>query len=259
MFIKHKTIRRQYNLFRTFANWWVYYVEKMGLSGYPLAFVTRAGVRVRVPKELYPEFKSIFLREHYLEGLSLPLPERPVVVDIGANVGFFSLFAASKWGGRVFAYEPVGANHDEMVRNVKANPDIAVKCVRAAVSGATGSAEIACGAEAFPTTAKVCTAGGAVKTERVRAVTLLQIMEEEGLAGVDLLKMDCEGSEFSILYGSTAETLRRIGQMAIEVHPDPDDGRKNAGALSAFLLSTGFKVSTNAKGTYLWAQRPPSF
>ena len=255
MFIKNKTVRRQYNLFRTFSNWWVYYAEKMGLAGYPLAFVTRAGVRVRVPKGLYPEFKSIFLREHYLEGLGLPLGQRPVVVDIGANVGFFSLFAASRWGGRVFAYEPVGSNYDEMVKNVEANPGIAVRCVRAAVSGAPGSVEVACGAEAFPTTAKVCAAGAAEKTERVRALTLLQIMEEEGLAGVDLLKMDCEGSEFSILYGSTAETLRRIGQMAIEVHPDPGDGEKNAAALSAFLASAGFSVSTNARGTYLWAQK----
>ena len=83
----------------------------MGLCGSPLVFLTRSGVTIRVPKELYPEFKSIFLREHYLEGLCLPLTERPVVVDIGANVGFFSLFAVSKWGARVFSYEPVKANY----------------------------------------------------------------------------------------------------------------------------------------------------
>ena len=32
-----------------------------------------------------------------------------------------------------FSYEPVGANYDEMVKNVQANAGIAVKCVRAAV------------------------------------------------------------------------------------------------------------------------------
>ncbi len=228
MLLKNKAVRRQYNLFRTFSNWWLYYAEKAGLATLPLVFLTRGGVSVTVPDELYPEFKSIFLREHYLEGLSLPLVARPVVVDIGANVGFFTLFAASKWSARVFSYEPVGANYDEMVKNVQANAGIAVKCVRAAVSGEPGSVEIACGPETFPTTAKVGAAGGASKSETVRAVTLLQIMEEEGLAGVDLLKIDCEGSEFSILYGSTGETLRRVGQVAIEVHPDPVTEKERA-------------------------------
>ena len=252
--LKNRAVRRQINLFGTFANWWVYYAEKIGLAGLPLTFLTRQGILVRVPRDLYPEFKSIFLREHYLEGLVLPLRVRPVIVDIGANVGFFSLFAVSKWEGRVFSYEPVGANYDEMVKSVRANPGIEVKCVRAAVSGETGWVEIFCGGEPFPTTAKVGKGDGEVKGETVRAVTLLEIMEEEGLSVVDLLKMDCEGSEFSILYGSTGKTLERIGQMAIEVHPDPADERKNASALSAFLASAGFRVATNDRGTYLWAQ-----
>ncbi|MGA3173795.1 MAG: FkbM family methyltransferase [Syntrophorhabdales bacterium] len=261
--LRQKALRRQYNLFKTFANWWLYYAEKFGLCRLPLVFVTSNGVSVRVPRQLYPEFKSIFLREHYLEGLCLPLPGRPVVVDIGANVGFFTLFAASKWGGRVFSYEPVRANFDEMVRNVERNSHITVKCVQAAVSGAPGSVEIAGHRdETFPTTARVSPPGGTTMSEKVRAVTLLQILEEEGLPWVDLLKMDCEGSEFSILYRSTPETLGRIGQMAIEVHPNRQDDESNAGALCAFLESAGFTVRTNDKGSYLWARNRrdrPSF
>ena len=97
---RNKIVRRQYNIIKTFTNWWIYYAEKVGLSA-PSAFlfITRTGVSIRVPKQLYPEFKSIFLRQHYLEGLALPLPECPTIIDVGANVGFFSLFAASKWGG----------------------------------------------------------------------------------------------------------------------------------------------------------------
>ncbi len=98
---RNEAVRRQYNLFKTFANWRIYYAKKMGfLPAGELLFTTRAGVSIRVPGQLYPEFKSIFLRQHYLEGLVLPLPEQPTILDIGANVGFFSLFAASMWGGR---------------------------------------------------------------------------------------------------------------------------------------------------------------
>jgi FkbM family methyltransferase len=255
---RNKTIRRQYNLFKTFSNWWIYYAEKMGfLTAGELVFITRTGVSIRVPKQLYPAFKSIFLRQHYLEGLLLPLPDRPTIIDVGANVGFFSLFAASKWRGEVFAYEPVQANYEEMVSNVKANPHLIINCRRMAVSGASGAIEIFVDpATTLTTTATVCPSERKTwKAEEVKAVTLLDIFERERLETVDLLKMDCEGSEFSILYQTSPETLRRISQMAIEVHGNSDADNHNSEALQKFLTTAGFAVRSNKRGTYLWARR----
>ena len=218
-------------------------------------FITRTGVSIRVPTQLYPEFKSIFLRQHYLEGLLLPLREHPTILDIGANVGFFSLFAASRWGGAVFAYEPVQANYEEMVNNVKANPHVTITCRRMAVSGASGTIEMFFDhTAALTTTATACPSGRkSGKAEKVKAVTLQDIFEQERLRTVDLLKMDCEGSEFSILYHTNPATLRRIGQMAIEVHGNADDDTHNAHALGEFLTAAGFTVRSNERGTYLWA------
>ena len=251
-------LKRQYNLFKTFSNWWLYYAIKMGFrtSGVFL-FVTRRGVSISVPKKLYALFKSIFLREHYLEGLVLPLPVRPTIIDVGANVGFFSLFAASKWGAEVFAYEPVQANYEEMANNVKANPHVTINCRRMAVSSVSGDIEIFFDKTAtLTTTATACPSEPKTwKIEKVKAVTLLDILESEGLRTVDLLKMDCEGSEFSILYQTSPETLRRINQMAIEVHGNRDADNHNANALRAFLTATGFTVRTNENGTYLWARQ----
>jgi FkbM family methyltransferase len=252
-----RAARRQYNVVKTFTNWWTYYAVKVGLfAPKALLFITRTGVSIRVPKQLYPEFKSIFLRQHYLEGLTLPLPEDPTIIDVGANVGFFSLFAVSKWGGRVFAYEPVQANYDEMVSNVKANPQVTINCRRMAVGGTPGTVEIFVDhTAAFPTTASTCPSEDETgRKERVEAVTLQNIFESEALNEVDLLKMDCEGSEFPILYETSPETLRRIGQMVIEVHSN-SDSRHNADALREFLIATGFTVRVNERGTYLWARK----
>jgi FkbM family methyltransferase len=255
---RNRMVKRQYNLFRTFSNWWVYYVEKMGLHTVDaFLFITRSGMSIRVPKQLYPEFKSIFLREHYLEGLASPLAERQTIIDVGANVGFFSLFAASRWGAEVFSYEPVQANFEEMVNNVKANPDLAINCRRMAVFGVSGTVEISYDDKAtFPAAATAIPSEHKMRrTEKVEAVTLLDILKTEGLHKVDLLKMDCERSEFSILYESAPETLRRIDQMAIEVHPNQGASNHNANALREFLTSTGFTVRTNDRGTYLWARQ----
>ena len=173
--------------------------------------------------------------------------EHPTILDIGANVGFFSLFAASRWGGAVFAYEPVQANYEEMVNNVKANPHVTITCRRMAVSGASGTIEMFFDhTAALTTTATACPSGRkSGKAEKVKAVTLQDIFEQERLRTVDLLKMDCEGSEFSILYHTNPATLRRIGQMAIEVHGNADDDTHNAHALGEFLTAAGFTVRSN--------------
>jgi len=84
-------------------------------------------------------------------------------------------------------------------------------------------------------------------------VLTTQTTAQHGLDRVDLLKMDCEGSEYSILYRCTTEYLKRIGKMAIEVHAgqEPDH---NITALSSFLAARGF--STHTAGYMLWAVSP---
>jgi FkbM family methyltransferase len=251
-------VKRQYNLMKNIRNWWIYHARKMHLpSGEPMVFVTRAGISVRVPGQVYPEFKSIFMKEHYMEGLGLPVGERPVVVDVGANLGFFSFFAASRFrGARIFSYEPIPRNFEEMERNVRSNPGMDVNCRRMAVSGISGTIELSYeGDDDFPTTATTIPSGRKTgRTEKVKAVTLAEVLKEEGLNRIDLLKMDCEGSEFSILYQSSHDTLERVSQMALEVHSRSNSG-ENTDSLSKFLISHGFKVRTNKKGTYLWAWR----
>jgi FkbM family methyltransferase len=148
-----------------------------------------------------------------------------------------------------------------MIENVEANPNIDVNCRQMAVSGASGSIEIAYDPSAiFTTTASVYPADeNATKTHTVIAVTLFDIFQEEGLSKIDLLKIDCEGSEFSILYQSSLATLSQISQMAIEVHPNHHEANNNADALRRFLNAAGFVVRTNDQGTYLWAWQEAIF
>ena len=52
----------------------------------------------------------------------------------------------------------------------------------------------------------------------VTAVTLADFLDENGLDGVDLLKMDIEGSEFEVLLTAEIDTLRRIRRVELEYH-----------------------------------------
>jgi hypothetical protein len=65
------------------------------------------------------------------------------------------------------------------------------------------------------------------------------ILDEHGLAEVDVLKLDCEGGEFDILLSSTPATLMRIGAIVGEWHPQ--DGHDPA-EIEAHLRQAGFDV-----------------
>lgn len=194
--------------------------------------------------------------ECYLKRLGSAVPERPVVLDVGANAGYFSLFALSRFqGARVFAFEPMPANFRLLARHRDLNPGTSFTCLPQAVAGEPGELVLAYdAADAFTTSATVFGEGSAQGDRlRVPAVTLSAVMREHALERCDLLKLDCEGAEFEILYRCPAEDLARIGRIAMEVHrgTGPD---QHIDAVEKFLRSAGFTTGRGAV-SMLWAWR----
>ena len=94
------TMYRYYRLFKNLSNGWLYFLVKLGLTANDsLVFKTRNHIEIEVPRRLMHEFKEIFMDECYLNGLQYPIPKAPIIIDVGANAGFFSLFAASRFPG----------------------------------------------------------------------------------------------------------------------------------------------------------------
>ena len=84
------------------------------------------------------------------------------------------------------------------------------------------------------------TVGTAVKT-----MTLDSVLRD--FESVDLLKMDIEGGEYEVLYGSAPETLRKIRRITLEYHPDEGSPAE----LLAYLKLHGLELVHNvhnAKG-----------
>jgi FkbM family methyltransferase len=248
---------RYANLFKNLANGHLYLAVKFGLShADPLRFVTRRGVSVEVPRRLLQTFKEIFMDECYLTGLEFPLPAGPTVLDIGANAGYFSLYALSRFpGARVFAFEPVPANFRLLSHQREINPQADLTTINRAVAGREGELELALdAADAYTTSATVLgSASGQPHTIRVPATTLGSVFAEFGIERCDLLKLDCEGAEYDILYHCPAADLARIRQIAMEAHPGPGP-RENIEALEAFLHTRGFETRRRPVGM-LWAWR----
>ena len=235
------------NLFQNIANWTEYTFYKGERGKRNLKFITRPHpIYFEVSPSLYWVFKEIFVEDFYnIRRLLKKLPANPVVIDIGANAGFFDLLILSKLkNATVFAYEPLPSNN-KLIQNVlernKLHQNLTifqqavtgkpVKSVELYIEDTEGNSEIASVFAAFDKRN--------TKSISVPAVTLHSILQAHDR--VNLLKMDCEGSEYGILYDTPAAELKKIEIMAIEVHQLDQEGN-NLATLNAYLKSLSYQT-----------------
>jgi FkbM family methyltransferase len=165
--------------------------------------------------------------------------EADVVVDIGAHIGTFAILAAAQaTQGKVYAVEPVPGNFEVLCENVRFNQAANVVTICAAIGPCSGTGRIYGDGAAANLFGK---RGGPGR--EVRLITLSQLMEEQHLDRIDLLKMDCEGAEHETLAKATPPVLRRIRRIVLECHNM--DGRNNIDTLQNSLRDKGFTVSAS--------------
>ena len=171
-----------------------------------------------------------------------PIPRGGVVVDVGANIGAFMLYAILGGASRVISFEPSREAFSVLGRNVERNQLADRVIVRQlAVSGVGGSTVW------FPTTSSPSNRivdhapaeGGLSGHEEVSTTSVAEIVDTHG--DVDLLKLDCEGAEYDIVAATKPDAWSRIRAVCIEYHK----GRTEA--LIAPLVSAGFHLKHHAR------------
>lgn len=245
-------------MIRNVENWHEYVLHKHGLRRRDrFEFRIRGGLRADVPASTLFTFKEIFFTDDYFRGLPSDVPpRRPLsVLDIGANVGFFSLALFARFpGSRVVALEPIEANFRGLEANRALNPGLEWVTIRKAVH--TGPEPLVLSLnpdDEFTTDATVWDNVRGDTTIEVPTITLADLLEHEFDGDVDYLKMDCEGSEYGILYDAPAGVLERVRTLVVETHPGPTE-RERLPALAAHLRDHGFRVATD-RSAFIWAWR----
>jgi FkbM family methyltransferase len=183
------------------------------------------------------------------------------IVDLGASVGVFSVYAAVLAPcSTVYAYEPSPEAFRLLNENVRLNGlSNRVRTFDLAVGGATGRRVLHTGGEGlfFPTTVA---RGPSTAQVDVACTTLAEILASNDLRRVDLLKLDVEGAEYELLRAAPDEFLERIAEIRMETH-DLDAADRNTPALTSFLRDRGFAIvrdTSSGRGVHtVWALRDP--
>lgn len=126
-------------------------------------------------------------------------------VDIGANIGTYTVIASVAMGGTgtVISFEPEFSNHSILSDTMKLNKCSNVRLVQMALSDEIGDGWLKLTQGPNPGEHALSVDGQAEGTQAITLSTLDHFLSGEGVSTCDLIKLDVEGVELKVLKGAT--------------------------------------------------------
>lgn len=198
---------------------------------------------------VHEELATRILRQELTKGM--------VVIDIGANLGYYTLLEASNVGneGKVYAFEPVRKNFDILTKNISLNGYENVKAYCKAVSSKSGTSKFAL-TDASNWGCMLDISDKAIskymkqkmhkltrEVIKVDTVSLDEFLDQEGVNRVNLIRMDIEGYEVEAIEGMTSTLQNSPSPLKLffEIHNKIfDDPRTVVASLMERLFAFGF-------------------
>jgi len=128
------------------------------------------------------------------------------VVDIGANVGLFTYYAAP-FSKRIVSIEPAAQHFETLTKMVEFNGLEGIALVKAAVGNLDGEMPLYHNQNTTMFSLKAEVNGLPDEVEMVPVLSLESLFEKCELDHVDILKIDCEGAEAEIFGGEAFEKV----------------------------------------------------
>ena len=221
---------------------------------YSATVKTRYGTKVEIclPDQIQTRIYFFGVWEPNISAfISQTLAPGDSFVDVGANIGYFSLLASRVVGpsGNIYAIEASPTIFSKLKRNVKLNQNQNIKLFNQAASDKTGTLDIFIAPQenlgATTTVAEVARRKGHALEAKVEARPLADIIGEDHLLAARLIKIDVEGAEMSVIQG-VAQLLPKFSNMTewiIEISPQAiEEAGKSAGELLSIFKNAGYHL-----------------
>ena len=192
-------------------------------------------------------------REKGRERLFSLIKEGEVFVDIGANIGEFSLKAAQRVGehGQAFAFEPDPVNFKRLQTNLLLNPTLNITPFQVGLGSVEERKILFSPRSDNAGMKRIVAASGSmpIKGVEVAIRTLDEEVYQLGLSQIDWLKIDVEGYEGEVLKGGIMTLTTYQPTLFIEL--DDDNLRaqgSSAQAVVEFLEELGYALEEAVTG-----------
>lgn len=166
-----------------------------------------------------------------------------VFLDIGANIGYYSLVASSLVGcrGEVIAFEPTTFYRNTLLKNIKQNSSTNITVKDFGLSEDNQNLKISLG-ESSATLHPVDGNFGQ-RIETINLMRLDDIFDQLEIAKVDFIKIDVDGHEPSVLKGAEATLKKFSPKILLEVsHLNYLEHGTTAWDFFEYVLSLGYSI-----------------
>lgn len=207
----------------------------------------------------FMRFRSLAGECSILDDLLCSLEADDIFYDIGANVGTYTCFVASKLGPhRTVAFEPEPENAAQLRANLELN-NLEAEIIEVALSDFSGTVDLALSGNESGEGEHAIATGQEKETIKVEVARGDEVIEQEELSPPSVVKIDVEGAELSVLRGLRETLQEHVRLSYVEVHPDklPEFGDTPI-EVRDFLIGAGFdvtEISTQREHIFLRASK----
>ena len=144
------------------------------------------------------------------------IPEHGTIIDIGANIGVFSLYAINNSAKQVYSFEPNPEAYQVLKRNIETNNlENNVRVFNLAVSD-KDNVSMYIPAQSSPYNSS--SNEPEPKQVECKTISLDTLIDDQDIDIIDLIKIDCEGCEYKVLYFLSKSTLNKVKHIRLEHH-----------------------------------------
>ena len=202
---------------KLFKNWYIYPLVYFKLTKkVHVIFETKTGlkIKIRVNSTDLMALTHVWMIQEYSNS-DFEINDSDVVIDIGAHIGLFTLFASQFCKrGKIFCFEPIKENYELLVENINSNKIKNIIPFNLAVSKVSGSVKIFLNDDYSGHSMFLETNDFVI----VKSKSLFDIFSENNIQECNFLKLDCEGAEYEIINSLSSEFLNKIKKLTIEYH-----------------------------------------
>jgi FkbM family methyltransferase len=210
-------------------------------------------------------YHEIFVTQIYYHP-EMRMPRHPVVMDVGANIGVYSIWAHRRYQPRaIYCYEPSPHTFAYLEDNTARLIDGEITRVHASRCAITGKAGQRLALHQAPLISGLSTLldrsridwvqsladSGELVVHDVTTSTVSAEMAANGIGDVDLLKIDVEGYFMEVLAGIGEADFPRIRNIVLEIDY-PEEAGATLASLDGMLRAKGYATDCEEETFYAW-------
>jgi FkbM family methyltransferase len=209
-----------------FTNWYLAYGDVFKLLRFlkiqEIIYKTRSGERYYARPSQYDIgiLSEVFVSHTYDPSDHYRIRKTDIVLDAGGYIGDFTLFAAARClRGKVYVFEPIKENFDLLKRNITLNSAKNVVPFMNALTGTSQKMSFYIQNDAYGASSLYPShQSNQLSAIAVETIGINTFLRSEKIQKLDVIKLDCEGAEYDIIYQLPQSVLKKVRVLMIEYH-----------------------------------------